>query len=246
MKISNEVIEVLAKSNVDGNTLEITQQLDRDLYLKVNKVLKAIGGKWASAKKRHVFTSDVESILQNIILTGEYTDAQTEFQFFPTPDELAKQLVSEAEIRDNEICLEPSAGHGAIAKYMPGCDCIELNPDNRKILVERGFNVIAEDFMTFEPQKDYDVIVMNPPFCKQQDIAHVTKAIHLAKRCVVAVMSASVIWRTDKRTENFRALVSSLGGSIEQLPEKAFKDSGTMVNTCKIVVRKDGENNERH
>ncbi|MCM1166422.1 MAG: hypothetical protein NC299_13330 [Lachnospiraceae bacterium] len=243
MKIDKEIIEVLAKSNIDGNTLEITQQLDRALYLKVNKVLKAIGGKWVSAKKRHVFDGNVEDIVQNIILTGEYTDARAEFQFFPTPDELARQLVEEAEICFGEACLEPSAGRGNIAKFMSDCDCIELNPDNRKFLTENGFNVIAEDFMTFEPQRDYDVIVMNPPFCRQQDIAHVTKAISIAKRCVIAVMSASVMWRTDKRTTEFRALVESFGGAVEQLPEKAFKGSGTMVNTCKVAVRKDGDGN---
>lgn len=238
MKISNEVIEVLAKSNVEGNTLKLTQQLDRDLYLKVNKVLKAIGGKWVSAKRRHVFESDVEDILQNIILTGEYTDTKTEFQFFPTPEALAEQLVEEAEIRGGEACLEPSAGRGNIAKFMPGCDCIELNPENREFLIENGFNVIAEDFMTFDSAKNYDVIVMNPPFSKQQDIAHVTKAISIAKRCVIAVMSASVLFRTDNRTTDFRAFVEFFGGTIEPLPEKAFKESGTMVNTCKVVVRK--------
>lgn len=239
MKISTEVIEVLAKADVSGNTLKITEQLDRDLYLKVNKVLKAIGGKWQSSKKCHVFESDVEDILQNIILTGEYTDVQTEFQFFPTPEELAKQLVAEADIKEGEICLEPSAGRGNIARFMPGCDCIELNPDNHKFLVDNGFNVIADDFMTFEPLKEYDVIVMNPPFCKQQDIAHVTKAINLAKRCIIAIMSASVMWRTDKRSTEFCALVESFGGTITLLPEKAFKESGTMVNTCKVVVRKE-------
>ncbi|MCM1275490.1 MAG: hypothetical protein NC299_09000 [Lachnospiraceae bacterium] len=244
MKIEKEVIEVLAKSNVEGNTMEITEQLDRALYLKVNKVLKAIGGKWVSAKKRHVFESDVEDILQDIILTSEYTDARTEFQYFPTPDALAKQLVEEAEIKPGECCLEPSAGRGNIAKFMPGCDCIELNPDNRKFLTESGFNVVAEDFMKFEPQCDYDVIVMNPPFSKQQDIMHVIKAISIAKRCVIAVMSASVLWRTDKRTDNFRVLVESFGGRIEALPEKVFKESGTMVNTCKVTVRKDDDSDE--
>lgn len=239
MKISMEVIEVLAKTEVDGNTLKINEQLSRDLYLKVNKVLKAIGGKWQSAKKCHVFENDVEDILQDIILTGEYTDKRTELQFFPTPDELARQIAAEAEIKPGENCLEPSAGHGAIAKYMPGCDCIELNADNRQFLTDNGFNVIANDFMKFEPQKDYDVIVMNPPFCRQQDIAHITKAISIAKRCVIAIMSASVMWRTDKRTAEFRVLVESFGGTIEPLPEKAFKESGTMVNTCKVVVRKE-------
>ena len=215
MKISTEVIEVLAKSEVEGNVLKINGQLSRDLYLKVNKVLKAIGGKWQSAKKCHVFENDVEYILQDIILTGEYTDARKEFQFFPTPVELAEQLVNEAKIQNNEICLEPSAGRGNIARFMPGCDCIELNPDNRKYLVDNGFKVIHDDFMTFDPKKDYDVIVMNPPFCKQQDIAHVTKAIGIAKRCVIAIMSISVIWRTDRCSKEFRTLVEGLGGTIE-------------------------------
>lgn len=244
MKINAEVIAVLAKAEVEGSTLKITEQLDRDLYLKVAKVLKAIGGKWQSAKKCHVFESDVEDILQDIILTGEYTDARSEFQFFPTPEELARQLVDDAKIKEGERCLEPSAGRGNIAKFMPCCDCIELNPDNRKFLIDNGFCVISEDFMTFEPRKDYDVIVMNPPFCGQQDIEHVTKAITIAKRCVVAVTSASVMWRTDKRSTQFRELVESLGGIIEPLPEKAFKESGTMVNTCKVVVKKDGESDE--
>ena len=241
MKIKAEVIAVLAKAEVECNTLKITEQLDRDLSLKVAKVLKAIGGKWQSAKKCHVFESNVEDILQNIILTGEYTDVRTEFQFFPTPEELARQLVTEAEIKAGENCLEPSAGRGNIAKFMPNCDCIELNPDNRKFLTENGFNVIGEDFIKFKPAKNYDVIVMNPPFCGQQDIEHVTKAIAIAKRCVVAVMSASVLWRTDKRSTQFRDLVENLGGRIELLPEKAFKESGTMVNTCMVVVKKDGE-----
>lgn len=104
--------------------------------------------------------------------------------------------------------------------------------------MKNGFNVVGEDFMSFEPGKNYDVIVMNPPFCKQQDITHVTKAISIAKRCVVAVMSASVIWRTDKRSESFRAIVERFGGTIEPLPEGSFKASGTTVNTCKVVVRK--------
>lgn len=238
MKISTEVIEVLAKAEAEGNTLKINEQLDRDLYLKVAKVIKAIGGKWQSSKKCHVFENDVEDILQDIILTGEYTNKRTEFQFFPTPDELARQIVAEADIKPGENCLEPSAGHGAIAKYMPWCDCVELNNDNRNFLANNGFRVVGKDFIDFEPQKDYDVIVMNPPFCKQQDIAHVTKAISIAKRCVIAIMSASVMWRTDKRTTEFRALVESFGGTIEQLPEKTFKESGTMVNTCKVVVRK--------
>lgn len=238
MKIEKQVIDVLASAEIEGNKLRLTAQLDRALYQKVAKVLLSIGGKWNSKEKAHIFKEDVETMISNMLLTGEYTDAKQEFQFFPTPDALAKEIVERAGIDEGDICLEPSAGHGNIAKYMPGCDVIELNPDNRKYLTENGFNLIHDDFMTFEPQKDYDVIVMNPPFCKQQDIKHVTKAIQIAKKCVVAIMSASPMWRTDKASEEFRALVDSYRGSIEELPEGAFKESGTNVKTCLVVVRK--------
>lgn len=238
MKIEKQVIDVLASAEIEGNKLRLTAQLDRALYQKVAKVLLSIGGKWNSKEKAHIFKEDVETMISNMLLTGEYTDVKQEFQFFPTPDALAKEIVEKAGIVDGDVCLEPSAGHGNIAKYMPGCDVIELNPDNRKYLVENGFILVHDDFMTFEPQKDYDVIVMNPPFCKQQDIKHVTKAIQIAKKCVVAIMSASPMWRSDKASEEFRLLVKSFGGTLEELPEGAFKESGTNVKTCLVVVRK--------
>ena len=128
MRIDSAIIEVLAKAEVSGNTLRLTEQLDRKTYQQVSKVLSAIGGKWNSPKKCHIFADDVEDILQSIILTGEYTSEKTEYQFFPTPDELAAEMVRLANITSDDVCLEPSAGRGAIAKYMPGCDCVELNP----------------------------------------------------------------------------------------------------------------------
>ena len=238
MKVEADVIEVLKGVEMDGNRLHITQKLDRTMYQKVNKTLSGLGGKWNSREKAHVFEKDVSEIISQIVETGEYKDMKADFQFFPTPAELAKKVVEMAEIRDGENCLEPSAGRGGIAQFMPNCDCIELNPDNAAYLREHGFNVIHDDFMTFEPEKDYDVIVMNPPFNKGQAVAHVTKAIQIAKRCVVAIADAGVSYRTDRVTTEFRELVKSYGGTIEPLEAGVFKESGTMVNTVIITVRK--------
>lgn len=238
MRIDKEVITVLASSDVEGNELRLNSQLDRAMYQKVNKVLKAIGGKWNSAKKKHIFQGPVEDLIQEIILTGEFVSEKKTYQFFPTPPELAAKLVEMANVSEHDICLEPSAGRGNIAKYLPNCDCIELNEANRKYLTENGFNVVHDDFMTFEPDKDYDVIVMNPPFCKQQDIQHITKAISIAKKTVIAVASQSVMFRTDKKSSSFRALVASLNGTITELPANSFKDSGTVVNTCIVKIKK--------
>lgn len=238
MKVEADVIEVLKGVETVGNMLRITQKLDRTMYQKVNKTLTGLGGKWSSKEKAHVFEKDVSEIIGQIIETGEYKDLKADFQFFPTPPELAKKVVEMAEIKDGENCLEPSAGRGGIAQFMPNCDCIELNQDNAAYLREHGFNVIHDDFMTFKPKKDYAVIVMNPPFNKGQAVAHVTKAILIAKRCVIAITDAGIMFRTDKATTAFRELVKSYGGTIEPLEAGAFKESGTMVNTVIITVRK--------
>lgn len=238
MKIDESLIKILAAAETEGNILKLTTQLDRITYQKINKVLTAVGGKWNSSKKAHVFKEPVEEIIQNIILTGGYTNEKQEFQFFPTPKTLAKKLVEMSGVCKSDICLEPSAGQGNIAEFLPNVDVIELNPNNRKILEEKGFNIIHDDFMTFTPKKEYDVIVMNPPFCKQQDVDHITKAVSIAKKAVVAVSSAGVMFRKDKKTTKFRELVASLGGTIEELPESSFKESGTAVNTCVIRIHK--------
>ena len=62
MRIYSAIIEVLAKAEVSGNTLRLTEQLDRKTYQQVSKVLSAIGGKWNSPKKCHIFADDVEKI----------------------------------------------------------------------------------------------------------------------------------------------------------------------------------------
>lgn len=238
MKIAKEIIDLLAKCEVEGKTLKITEQLDRKTYGQLNKVLTAIGGKWNAKQRVHLFQEDVSEMIENIINTGEYSCIKKDFQFFPTPIELAKKIIKLAEITPDDICLEPSAGMGNIAQFMPNCDVIELHEDNRKTLIDKGFNLVHDDFLTFIPEKKYTAIVMNPPFSKGQDIEHVTKAIEMAERVVVAITSASVMFRNDKKTEAFRKLVAYYGGTIEELPAESFKESGTQVNTCLIVVRK--------
>lgn len=239
MKIEKDLIQTLAACEVESNKLYIRLQLDRKTYEQLNKVLQAIGGKWKSNLKAHVFESDVEDVLQDIILTGEYENIKKDYQYFPTPAELAAEIVVRANIRSGDRCLEPSAGEGNIAFHLPeNTHVIELNEKNRQKLIDKGFNLIHDDFMTFEPESEYDVIVMNPPFAKQQDIAHVTKAIRIAKRTVVAIMSQGVMWRTDSRSTSFRALVASYAGTVEELPANSFKESGTNINTCLVVVNK--------
>lgn len=236
MKISNDVANVLANSRVDDNKLFLPEgQLDRKLYMAVNKVLTSIKGKWNRKEKTHVFSTPPADIIEEILLTGEYVDEKKEYQFFETPLHLAEKLVEMASIAERESVLEPSAGRGRIAGLIGGAlDCIELNDDNRAYLQSEGFNVVARDF--FDHSERYDVIIANPPFSKQQDIDHVNKMIDLVNRRVVSVMSASVLFRDNKKTVAFRERISELGGTIEPLPDNTFLESGTAVKTCVVCV----------
>jgi len=235
MKINDETTNVLANSRIEDLRLYLPPgQLDRKLYVDVNKVLEAIGGKWNRKEKAHLFETPPADILEEILLTGEYTNQRKEYDFFETPEALAKQLVDMAGIISGESVLEPSAGRGAIAKHMPGCDCIELEEKNRKYLYDEGFYLVGDDFLLC--QQKYDVIVANPPFSKQKDIDHVTHMINLANRQVVSIVSASILFRDNKKTTAFRELVDSLGGEITPLPDKSFSESGTNVRTCVVCV----------
>ncbi len=235
MKISNEVADVLGNSVIHGKLLILPGlQLDRNLYVATNKVLMAIGGKWNRKAQAHVFRETPEAILEEILLTGEYTDIKKDYQLFFSPLKVAQQVVDFAEIDEGERVLEPSAGRGAIAKLVPGCDVIELEEKNREWLKADKFFIVGEDFLKFKVP--YDVFIANPPFHNQLDITHVNHMLDLALRRVVSVMSQSVLWRTNKKTVAFRERIESLGGEFIELPEGSFAESGTNVSTCILCV----------
>jgi hypothetical protein len=114
-----------------------------------------------------------------------------------------------------------------------------------KIAKKTGVPYKIKDF-TGEDMREFgrafrpDVVLMNPPFSKGQDVKHVTHALGFLKPGgrLVAIMGAGVTFRQDKRTNEFRELVQAMGGTIERLPEGSFKSSGTMVNTVIVVIDK--------
>lgn len=80
---------------------------------------------------------------------------------------------------------------------------------------------------------------MNPPFDKKRsDIHHVVHALKFLKPGgrLVAIMPSGVAFRDDVLTRDFRGIVEQRGGSIENLPDASFKQSGTTVNTVLVVI----------
>jgi predicted RNA methylase len=244
MRVTNDVLQVLDRAEADGNALRLTGgQLDRDLYVRTNKALEAAGGKWNRSKKAHLFGRDAADAIEQIILTGEVVSAKQEFGYFPTPGAVVQRLIELADLKPGMTVLEPSAGRGAIAGPIAalGChvDCIELQRDNALAISDAniGRDLAVGDFLTWAQGPVYDRVVMNPPFARQADIAHVTHALGFLRPGgrLVSVMSNGVTFRENKATVAFRELLLDSSGYFIDLPEDTFKESGTGVNTVIAV-----------
>lgn len=241
--IGHDVLAVLSLAVVQGFTVQLTQQLERKLYVRTNDVLEALGGKWDRKCKAHRFTTDPAEVLDQAIMTGRYEKPQ-DFGFFPTPAEIVARVIEAAVLDEGDRVLEPSAGQGAIAEVaakivgIENVETVELLEENCTILKAKGFLPHRGNFLEQPVPPMFDRIVMNPPFAKQQDIDHVLHAFKGLKPGgrLVSVMSIGFTFRQDRKAVEFREFVDRYG-SWEPLPEAAFKDSGTMVRT--VLVRLD-------
>lgn len=249
MKISKNALTVISTGIISGNVFTITGgQLDRRLYLEVNEALQNLGGKWNRKFKAHVFDADPATKIEDLLLSGETVDEKKLYQFYETPKPVVRRMLELANITytDDPLkmqdVLEPSAGHGAIADEIDQSRCLfrcgELDPKNVEVLIDKGYPVAEGDFLEIDFEQ-FDRIVMNPPFTRQQDIDHVLKAYALLRPGgrLISVMSPGFTFRQNRKSTEFRRLVDDRG-TYEELPDGAFKESGTGVRTVLVVLDK--------
>jgi hypothetical protein len=166
--------------------------------------------------------------------------------FFPTPRDIAEQVIAAADLELWHTVLEPSAGDGALAILAAeeGCpvDCVEISLSRAQELRDAGKfrSVRSGDFLEWPASPDYDRVIMNPPFAKGQDARHVMHALKFVRPGgrLVAIMSAGIRFRGNGVQGAFRDALERRGlvHTIEDLPEGAFKDSGTMVRTVLVTI----------
>lgn len=246
MKVTETVRDILGLSTIRDNVLFLPSELERKDYDAVNKVLKALGGKWDRKAGGHVFEKNPEDAIGGVILEGNYVDMKKELQFYETPEELAVKLCDMAEITPDCTVLEPSVGSGRIADEIAKRNpakllCIDINTELFNILHGKPYLVVYDDFLKVN-QDTYRThrIVMNPPFAKHQDIDHVLHAFDmlLPGGILVAVMMRSFTFRTDRKSTEFREFLEKHNAEITELPQDTFKESGANVNCCIVKIKK--------
>lgn len=250
MKVAQEVLQVLQHVDCISHAALLPGQLDRKMYEKVNKVIELAGGKWNRKAKAHLFEGQAADALEQVLLTGEITDAKSELGAFDTPAALALAMVQAARIAPGMKVLEPSAGTGRLvfAAIAASAEVWAIEIDRKKADVLAatwpggiGANRVGcQDFLQITPSPggDFDVVLMNPPFAKRQDVHHIRRAAQHVKAGgrLVAIASASVTFRDDRIGSEFRIMVARHDGEITPLPAGSFKESGTMVNTVMVTM----------
>lgn len=186
----------------------------------------------------------------------------TRKNFYPTPPALADKLMQGIDWNFAQSVLEPSAGKGDIAraaaykmynahKRFPvyderskrealeqaDIDCVEIDSFLRSQLEGAGFRVVHDDFLTFETQKRYDLILMNPPFDRGAE--HLLHALELIEHGgeVRCILNAETIRNpcTAARQRLLRALEAD--SQIEYI-SGAFADAERPTGVEIAIIRK--------
>ena len=170
-------------------------------------------------------------------------------QLFPTPPDLAARMVAIARPRIGARVLEPSAGTGNLLRALPGIVpfgkqrqtaldvvAIELNHTLADMLGRSGLagTVRYVDFLDCGDELGrFDAVMMNPPFAKGADIAHIRHALRFLKPGGRLV---AICGNGPRQRDQLLPLVEDSGGTWEELPHDTFKDAGTSVRTVLLSI----------
>lgn len=178
--------------------------------------------------------------------------------FYPTPENIINKMLFDIDFKMIQTILEPSAGKGNIVESIRkkeklyssynndfhfDIDCIETDQNLQVILKSKKMRVVYNDFLTYDTLKEYDLIIMNPPFsdgCK-----HLLKALEMQSRnggAIVCLLNAETLKNT---CTNDRLLLTrkleEYGAKIEYMQD-AFTDAerktGVEIALIKVQLPK--------
>lgn len=247
----SDIADVFDELEVMDDYLVYSEKfLGGEAYKKISEFLKTFNLERTKYKKRVAYKNNGEFTIEQVVEIGKKlkgVSLSEKFDFYPTPKELVEKVQNYADIQDTDIILEPSAGTGALLEGLnsDNCYCVELNPVLCEILNTKGFSKVknsSTEEIKLKEGKEFDKILMNPPFSKRLDAKHIVQVFEYLKKggTLVAVHSAGITTATDKYSKAFQDLYNNYGITQEKIDSGAFKNSGkgTLVNTVITVLRK--------
>lgn len=165
-------------------------------------------------------------------------------EFFPTPPEVAERMLEPYRelIKSGATILDPSAGTGNLlrkAKHYGANDrqlfAIEIEPDLSAILRENKFRLIGDDFLRYESQYVFDLIVMNPPWSNGDE--HLLQAWNILRHGeIVCLLNAATLENDYSARRKLLLEIISRHGSSENLGP-VFKSADRKTSADAVLVR---------
>ncbi len=266
VELTPEMRAVLERATIEPRAVILNDaELPRPLYLAIDKAFKALGGKWNGSATAHQFPEGATDRLREAMATGGKVVDQrrTREQFF-TPADVARDMAMRLAIRPDLQVREPSAGTGRLvsaalnmgaivtAVEQDSTCCGAGGPDGKGGLMDLAatahgqLHIFCADFMSWRPAAalPIDRVMMNPPFSKGQDMAHVRRAFEFLRPGgrLASVMSPHWTFGPDQASEDFRQFVARGDGvaasSWVALPNGSFSAEGTGVNAGMLFLDK--------
>jgi hypothetical protein len=172
--------------------------------------------------------------------------------FYPSPPDVVRTLLREAEVYETDTILEPSAGDGAIVDGLlrtgARVDAIEVDEDRCRRLGalhrHSRLSITRGNFIQVPQRPTYTKVVMNPPFSGTHWIDHIVHAFGFLAPGghLVAVVPASAEFGESRRLVEFREWAEARAERpwrvFQDLPEGSFAPSGTRIQTSILHLRK--------
>lgn len=178
-----------------------------------------------------------------------------EFQFYPTPEALAKRAIEKFRNKDFVRVIEPSAGDGALAKALKesreggwsrrqvDIDCIEIDISKHPALRSENLNVVGIDFLKFKAGSQYSHALMNPPF--SEGARHVLHAWDILEEAeIVAIVNAETIRNPYSREREQLVRLIEQHGEVEFISDAfngPYAERKTDVEVALIWLKKDSK-----
>lgn len=168
--------------------------------------------------------------------------------YFATPEPVGLKMVEWANIKPGDKVLEPSAGHGAIARFFPAqSDVTMVEPSydlsQRAALANGTARIINGRFEDLSRANKFDAIVMNPPFgtggkTAYEHLAKAAKHLRQGGRLVALVPRGGI---SERRFDQFFGGDEAKGLDLVariKMPWVTFERAGTKVATEVLVFER--------
>lgn len=168
--------------------------------------------------------------------------------YFATPEPVGFKMVEWANIKPGDKVLEPSAGHGAIARFFPAqSDVTMVEPSydlsQRAALANGTARIINGRFEDLSRANKFDAIVMNPPFgtggkTAYEHLAKAAKHLRQGGRIVALVPRGGI---SERRFDQFFGGEESKGLHLIariKMPWITFERAGTKVASEVLVLER--------